>query len=185
MPPAPPFVTYRDGVDVWVDDRQVLVRHIGTPAHTTNDSIAWLPEQRVLFSGDLVFSGGTPFLLMGSIAGALEAMDRMRSLDPAIIVPGHGDVCGPEVFDRTAQYLRFVQRSAEAARAAGLAPLEAARNLDLGEFAGWSDSERIVGNLHRAYLELDGGARGAPLQLVNALGDMVAYNGGRPLRCLA
>ena len=109
----------------------------------------------------------------------------MRSLDPAIIVPGHGDVCGPEVFDRTAQYLRFVQRSAEAARAAGLAPLEAARNLDLGEFAGWSDSERIVGNLHRAYLELDGGARGAPLQLVNALGDMVAYNGGRPLRCLA
>jgi cyclase len=185
LPAAPPFVTYLEGVDVWVDDQQVQVRHIGTPAHTTNDSIAWLPEQRVLFSGDLVFAGGTPFLLMGSIAGALDAVETMRRLEPAIIVPGHGDVCGPEVFDRIERYLRFVQRSAETARAAGLTPLEAARNVDLGEFAGWTDSERIVGNLHRAYLELDGGDRGAPLELVNALGDMVTYNGGRPLRCLA
>ena len=39
--------------------------------------------------------------------------------------------------------------------AAGLSPLEAARQTDLGEYAGWLDSERIVGNLHRAYCDLD------------------------------
>jgi cyclase len=41
-----------------------------------------------------------------------------------------------------------------------------------------------VGNLHRAYLELDGAERG-PLDAASALGDMVAYNGGQPLTCHA
>ncbi len=42
-----------------------------------------------------------------------------------------------------------------------------------------------MGNLHRAYLELDGGERGAPADLALALGEMVAYNGGQPLTCHA
>jgi cyclase len=184
LPPAPPFLTYRDGVDVWVDDRRVEVRHVGTAAHTTNDSIAWLPDDGVLFAGDLVFDGGTPFLLAGSVAGALEVLDRLRALAPRVVVPGHGAVCGPEVLDRTAGYLRFVQRTAEQAHAAGLSPLAAARETDLGEYAEWLDAERIVGNLHRALLEVDGGERGAPLDQLAALGDMVTFHGG-PLRCYA
>ncbi len=100
-------------------------------------------------------------------------------------MPGHGPVCGPEVIDQVLAYLRFVQETARAGRAAGLSPLEAARTADLGEFGGLTDAERIVGNLHRAYLELSGAARGAPLDLAAALGEMVAYNGGRPLTCHA
>ena len=50
--------------------------------------------------------------------------------------------------------------------------------------AALSDPERIVGNLHRAYAELDGAAPGAPIDLRAAITDMVSYNGG-PLRCLA
>jgi cyclase len=42
-----------------------------------------------------------------------------------------------------------------------------------------------VGNLHRAYLELDQGERGAEVDLIRALGDMIAYNGGQPLTCHA
>jgi len=55
-------------------------------------------------------------------------------------------------------YLRFVQDLAREAKAAGLTPLEAARQADLGEFKDLLDAERIVGNLHRAYLELDRGS---------------------------
>ena len=79
----------------------------------------------------------------------------------------------------------FARHTAGEAKAAGLAPLQAARAVDLGEFKDLLDAERIVGNLHRAYLELDGAERGAPIDLVQALGDMVAYNGGRPLTCHA
>ena len=56
---------------------------------------------------------------------------------------------------------------------------------DLGRFAGWPDRERIVGNLHRACAELAGTPRGGPIDVAAALADMVAYNGGAPLTCLA
>jgi cyclase len=83
------------------------------------------------------------------------------------------------------EYLRFVLDLAERGRAAGITPLQAARNTDLGRFADWPDAERIVGNLHRAYAELDGMERGAAIDVLAALNDMVAYNGGKPLTCLA
>ncbi len=89
------------------------------------------------------------------------------------------------IADDVLAYLRFVQDTARQGRAAGLSPLEAARTADLGPFKDLYDSERIVGNLHRAYCELDGAERGAPLDVARALADMVAYNGGRPLTCHA
>ena len=183
---APPFLTYTDGVTLWSGDLRCEVRYVGTPAHTTNDSIVHIPERSVVFAGDLLFNGGTPFALMGSVSGWIEVLETvLHPLGARTLVPGHGPVCGPEVIDDVLAYLRFVQRTAREAKAEGLSPLQAARAVDLGEFKDLLDAERIVGNLHRAYLELDGGERGAPIDLVQALGDMVAYNGGRPLTCHA
>ena len=182
---APPFLTYADGVTLWSGDLRCEVRYVGTPAHTTNDSIIHIPERSVVFAGDLLFNGGTPFALMGSISGWIEVLETvLRPLGARTLVPGHGPVCGPEVIDEVLAYLRFVQRTAAQAQAAGLTPLQAARQVDLGEFKDLLDAERIVGNLHRAYLELGGAERSAPVDLARALGDMVAYNGG-PLTCHA
>jgi cyclase len=172
-------------VDVWVDDVRCEVRHVGTPAHSTNDSVVWLPDQRVLFAGDLLFNGGTPFLLAGSVEGALGAVAALRDFGAETVVPGHGPVCGPEVIDYVHGYLRFVLELAESARASGVGPLEAARSADLGPYAELSDQERLVGNLHRAYAELDGAEQGAAIDFAAALADMREYNGGRPLTCLA
>jgi len=183
---APPFLTYSDGVTLYVDDLRCEVLHVGVPAHTTNDSIVWLPERSVLFSGDLIFNGGTPFMLMGSITGAIEALEHVvKPLSPQTIVPGHGEVCGPEAIDAVLGYLRFVQKVAHDGRAAGLTPLQAALETDLGPYADLPDQERLVGNLHRAYAELDGAAQGSPLNVLTVFVDMVTYNGGNPLRCLA
>ncbi|WP_433472691.1 MBL fold metallo-hydrolase [Spirillospora sp. CA-142024] len=182
----PPFLTYTDGVTLWVDDLRCEVRHVGTPAHTTNDSIVWIPDRRVLFCGDLLFNGGTPFLMQGSIAGAIKVLEEVVApLDARTIVPGHGPVADPELIDRVIAYARFVQATAAEAKPAGLSPLEAARETDLGPFAGLTDPERLVGNLHRAYAELDGLEPGAQIDLVAALNDMIAFNGGRPLTCRA
>jgi len=184
---APPFLTYSDAVTLYVDDLRCEVRYVGVPAHTTNDSIVWIPEHSVLFTGDLIFNGGTPFMLMGSIAGAIDALERVvRPLSPRTIVPGHGEVCGPETIDEVVGYLRFVQDVARRGKDAGLSPLEAARETDLGPYAGLTDPERIVGNLHRAYVELDGAGPGTvKLDATAVFAEMVAYNGGAPLTCLA
>ena len=73
--------------------------HLGHPPHTDNDSVVWLPDRKVLFSGDLLFESGTPFVFQASVAGAIEALDELKQLGAETIVPGHGSVCGPEVFD--------------------------------------------------------------------------------------
>jgi len=182
---APPFLTFEESLTVHVDDLRCEVRHLGHPAHTDNDSVVWLPDRKVLFSGDLLFKGGTPFVFQGSIAGALETLDDLEKLGAETIVPGHGAVCGPEVFAEIQRYLRFVQDVAAAGVAAGVSPLEAALDTDLGEFAELLDSERIVGNLYRAYSEERGDPWGIPLDASGALADMVTYNGGQPLTCHA
>jgi cyclase len=183
--PAPPFVTFDDHLTIWVDELRVELHHFGTPAHTTNDIVAWIPERSVLFTGDLLFVGGTPFALMGSVAGWLQALEWLRAFGATTLVPGHGPVSAPSTIDEVAAYLRFVQRTAAAGKAAGLPPLEVARQTELGEFARLTDPERLVGNLHRAYAELEGLPPGASIDTLAALRDMVAYNGGRPLTCLA
>ena len=186
LEPAPPFLTYTEGITLWSGSLRCDVRYVGTPAHTTNDSIIHIPERSVVFTGDLLLNGGTPFVLQGSVSGLIEVLQTvLRPLGAQTLVPGHGPVCGPEVIDDTLAYLRFVQDTARAGKAAGLSPLEAARATDLGEFADLLDPERIAGNLHRAYLEVDGGERGAPADRARALGDMIAHNGGRPLTCHA
>jgi cyclase len=144
-----------------------------------------LPDDGVLFTGDLVFNGGTPFVLMGSVSGSLEALDRIRAMGPRVIVPGHGPVCELGALDRIESYLRFVQARAFAGRAKDQSPLETARETDLGEFAALHDSERLVGNLYRAYSELDGNPIDAEVDVMSAFRDMIAFNGGNLLRCLA
>jgi cyclase len=183
----PPFVTFADEITLHSGDLQARVRYAGIPAHTTNDSLVWIPGPSVLFCGDLIFNGGTPFLLMGSVAGAVEVLEQVvLPLGAQTIVPGHGPVFGGrEPIDDTLDYLRLVLDLAASSLAAGLAPLAAARQADLGRFAAWPDRERIVGNLHRAQAELRGAPRGAVIDVPAALADMVTYNGGAPLTCLA
>lgn len=182
---APPFLTFEDSVTVYADDLRCEVRHLGWPAHTDNDAIVWLPERKVLFSGDLLFEGVTPFVVQGSVGGMLETLAAVEQLGAEVVVPGHGPVCGPEVIGEVRSYLRFVQDVATKGVAAGIPALEAALDTDLGEFADLLDRERIVGNLHRAYAEERGEPWGAPLDAASALDDMVTFNGGKPLTCHA
>lgn len=180
----PPTVAFSDRLTLWVDDLEIQMWHVG-PAHSTSDVVLWLPARKVLIAADLVFNGGTPFVLFGSVSGSLAALAELERLGAEVVVPGHGAVAGPEVLDRQAAYLRFVQRMAAEAAAAQLSPLEAALQADLGPFARLHDPERLVGNLFRAMAEHDGADAGAPLDFGAALDGMVAFRGGRPLHCMA
>lgn len=187
----PPFVTFAEGLTLHAGEIRAEVRYVGMPAHTTNDSIIWIPDRSVLFCGDLIFNGGTPFLLMGSVSGAIEVLESVIApLEAEIIVPGHGPVFGGAFggtapIEATLDYLRFVSELAAEGHRDGLPPLEVARRTDLGRFASWPDAERLVGNLHRAYAELAGASPGTAIDIAGALSDMVAFNGGAPLTCLA
>lgn len=179
---APPTVTFDGRITLWVGDLRCEVVEIGHPAHTRDDTFVWLPQRGVLFAGDLLFSDGTPFVLMGSIRGLIDALEnRLAPLGAEVIVAGHGPVTDSSLIDRACGYLEFVWAAALAGRDRGAAPLEVARSLDLGDYASWGEAERIVPNLHRAYAELDGIVAGGPgdIDLGAAIRDMVELRGGR------
>ncbi|MGW7358472.1 MBL fold metallo-hydrolase [Streptomyces sp. NPDC054802] len=180
-----PTVTYSDRMTVHVGDVEVRLVHPGGVAHTTGDTVVHLPRQGVVFTGDLIFQGGTPFVPMGSLSGSLRALGVLRALGAETVVPGHGPVTDPSAYDATERYLRFVAGLAEEGRAKGLTPLETARAADPGDFAGLRESERLVANLHRAYAELDGLPEGSPLDAAAVFADMAVMNGGVPVACHA
>jgi cyclase len=183
----PPDVTFTGAMTLHLGDREVELIHVG-PAHTRSDVVVWLPAERVLFAGDIAFAGGQPFLAEGSVAGYPAALSRVRELQPEVLVPGHGPVCrGAEVgrlLDDLGEYAAFVDAVARDGHAAGRSPLEVATGVQDNPFAGWQESERLVGNLHRAYAELDGQPPGTPLPLPPVWGDMVTFHGG-PIGCFA
>ncbi|MFF3500101.1 MBL fold metallo-hydrolase [Streptomyces sp. NPDC003247] len=179
-----PTLTFRDRATLHVGSLTAELIHVG-PAHTTGDIVVWLPEQRVLFAGDVLLPGCTPFVLMGSLSGTLEAIARLRALDPAVVVGGHGPVAGPEVLDATRDYLLWVRDTAREGLAAGLSPLRTALRTDLGAYARLRDPERLVANLHRAYAEESRLPRDTEIRSAPVFAEMARFNGGRPVACHA
>lgn len=173
-----PSIVVRSDLTVFTGTRRVDLLHPGYDAHTTGDLIAWLPEERVLFSGDLVFHGLTPLVSGGSVDGALRVLDWLADFEPDYLVPGHGPIVGSTglstVLGDHERYYRFVLSLAEEGRREGRSPLEAARLAELEEFAGWADGERLVLNLHRAYAD----AAGGEFDLFGAFSDAITWNGG-------
>ncbi|MFB8392637.1 MBL fold metallo-hydrolase [Streptomyces yangpuensis] len=181
---TPPELTFRDRTTLHVGSVRAELIHIGAAAHTTDDTIVWLPEHGVLFTGDLVMNGVTPFCVMGSVAGSLRALDQLRALGADTLVPGHGPVGGPELLDANESYLRWIQQLAAEGTAAGATPLDLARATDLGPYADLLDTERLLPNLHRGYAEEQGLPEGCPLDVGALFAEMTAYH-GRPPECLA
>jgi cyclase len=175
----PPQVTFEDRLTIHVGDTEAQVLHLG-PAHTGSDVVVWLPGRRVLFTGDIVMSGATPFCPMGSVAGSLDAVRALRDLRPRVVVAGHGPVAGEELLDTTEGYLLLLQRLAKEGVAAGATVLDVAREAELGAYGELLDAERIVPNLHRAYLEEQGAERGCPVDMSALFAEMVEFNGGLP-----
>ncbi len=180
---APPTLTFERSLTLRVDETRVELLFVG-PAHTLGDVIAWLPDGGVVFTGDLVFHGGHPFLAEGCLANFPSALERVRELGARLLVPGHGPLAATDVLDSMLDYAEWLTALARDGFAAGQEPLEVARRADLGRFTTWNESERLVGNLARAYSELRGEPWGAPLDLPAVARDMIEFNGG-PLRCLA
>lgn len=177
-----PDVTIEDHAALHVGSRRVEIQHPGYPAHTTGDLVAWIPGDRVLFAGDLVFAGDiTPLVFMGSIGGARAALKWIEGHSPLIVVPGHGPVLRreqiPRTFDALSRYYDLIMRTAEDGVDQRRSPLESARTADLGEFASWGDSERLVLNLHRAYAEI----LGTEVDIPAAFADAMTLVGG-PMR---
>lgn len=149
----PPDHTFAGRLDLDVGGRPVSLVELG-PAHTGGDTIVHVPDAGVVFTGDLLFADTTP-IVWSDLGNWLTACRRIRELDAATLVPGHGPVTSAAAVGDVERYLRFVLAAAGERLEAGLTPAQAADDIDLGEFADWGAPERIAANVVAAYRELD------------------------------
>ncbi len=165
-----PTRTFTGSLELAVGGRRVELVQLG-PAHTRGDVIAHVPDARAVFTGDILFVGGTPIMWAGPVSNWLGACEYIERLDVDVIVPGHGPVCGKDGPRRVRSYLEYVRDEAAARHRAGMSAEEAALDIDLGEFADLGDAERIMVNVDTIYAELDPGhERALPPELLGRMG---------------
>jgi glyoxylase-like metal-dependent hydrolase (beta-lactamase superfamily II) len=170
---TPPTTLLDQRLDLELDGEPVEILYVG-PAHTIGDVIIHLPRQRVVFTGDVLFRLCTPIGWEGTFANWTAALDRIIALNPEVVVPGHGPVCGIEGPREMKEYLVYVRKEAEASFARGRTALEAAEHIDLGPYAGWNEPERLMFNVERAYRELRGEPFDAPVDVIAMVRGMQA-----------
>jgi glyoxylase-like metal-dependent hydrolase (beta-lactamase superfamily II) len=85
-----PTMTFDTKMTVWLGKRRVEIMHPGR-GHTAGDTVAWLPSERVLFAGDLVEYGATPYTGDAHLRDWPGTLERLRALGAEKLVPGRGD----------------------------------------------------------------------------------------------
>jgi glyoxylase-like metal-dependent hydrolase (beta-lactamase superfamily II) len=85
-----PTLVFRDELTVWMGKREVKILQLGR-GHTRGDTVVWLPHEKILFSGDLVEYGATPYTGDAYLRDWPKTLDRIRALRPEKLVPGRGE----------------------------------------------------------------------------------------------
>ena len=145
-----PSRTFERRLSLQVGDTPVELIDLG-PAHTSSDTIAWLPRQRVVFTGDLLFNEGHPIVWAGPVDNWIDACRHILDLDPEVVVPGHGPITDSGAVKRLAAYFDHLRAEARKRFDAGIDYEAAARDIPLGAYTQWSDPERIVANVFALY----------------------------------
>jgi glyoxylase-like metal-dependent hydrolase (beta-lactamase superfamily II) len=148
--------TFDDRLEFTLGDTAFELRHVG-PAHTPGDSYVWLPQQRIVFTGDIVYVqrmlGVIP---VSNSKNWLTAFETMAALQPESVVPGHGHATTlQEATADTYNYLVFLRQAvAEFMEAGG--GIENIGKLDQSRFSFLKNYDMLKGrNAQRVYQELE------------------------------
>ncbi|MEV0742402.1 MBL fold metallo-hydrolase [Streptomyces sp. NPDC050549] len=151
----PPTATFSGGHDLTVGRIPVELHEVG-PAHTMGGLVVHLPEQRVVFAGDIVFSGDHPCHWAGPLDRVSAAAERILAFDPEWIVPGHGPLLTPDQLRTYMAYLDELSDQALLLHGQGKTPIEAARILiDEDRYPGLGLPERLAITLSTEFRHLN------------------------------
>jgi len=150
-----PTQTFSGELNLKVGDKHVHVLEVG-PAHTHGDVLVHVPDDGVVYTGDILFIEGTPIMWAGPIRNWIKACDKIIEWKPAAIVPGHGPITDIEGVVRVRDYLSYVERETRKRYEAGLSAEDAAFDIALNDYSAWEGPERICVTVAMIYRELSG-----------------------------
>lgn len=119
-----PTMTFKGEMTVWMGKREVRLLQLGR-GHSKGDTVIWLPQEKVLFSGDLVEYGATPYTGDAYLSDWPQTLDRIAQLQPVALVPGRGEaLTTPELcikaIEGTKSFVRDMYDSVRQGREAGM-----------------------------------------------------------------
>lgn len=147
-----PTKTFEGEYRLRVGDKPIVLKQFG-PCHTTGDILVYLPDDRLIFTGDILFIESHPILWVGPVANWIAACDYILKLPLEIVVPGHGPITDKRGVRAMRNYLVYVRKEAKIRYEAGLSVYDAAMDISLADFDSWGDAERIVVNVTTLYRE--------------------------------
>jgi len=168
---ALPEQTFSGELSLRVGERELRLIEVG-PAHTRGDTLVHAVAERVLFSGDILFSNAHPIAWAGPVSNWIAACDRILALDVAVIVPGHGPLADLDAVRELRAYFEYLYEQARMRHAEGMTPLQAARAISLDRWADWGERERLVVNLANIYAELTGEEPPNPLAAFQQMAEL-------------
>lgn len=145
-----PTRTFDGALTLRVGDKTVELTDLG-PAHTDSDTIAFVPEDRVVFTGDLLFNEGHPVIWAGPMSNWIAACRFIENLEPEVVVPGHGPICDVSAVRNMRGYFEHLAAEARGRFDAGMDWRSAARDIPMKEYAHWTDPERVVANVYALF----------------------------------
>jgi len=107
-----PSRTFSGALDLLVGDKPVHLRQVG-PAHTKGDVLVYVPGDKTMFTGDILFIEGHPILWAGPVSNWIDACDYMLALELETIVPGHGPITDHRGVKALQGYLIYVRDEAK------------------------------------------------------------------------
>lgn len=115
---AYPMLSYGDRLTIDLGGQSVELRHARS-SHTEGDTLVYLPDKKVLFAGDILFTEYHPFLAEGNIEEWCGELDDLRAMDVEVIIPGHGPLSGKKDLAEMKQYLLQFDQQAKALASQG------------------------------------------------------------------
>jgi glyoxylase-like metal-dependent hydrolase (beta-lactamase superfamily II) len=114
-----PSLTFTERLTIRLGGETVELIHL-TPSHSAGSTLVYLPRQKVLFAGDILFTDFHPFLGEGDIPGWVKTLDFIQGMDVGAIVPGHGPLSTKkDVADMRDYILLFDAKAKELVSAPG------------------------------------------------------------------
>lgn len=147
---TPPTETFKDKMTIMVGDKRVELIEVG-PAHSLGDALIYVPEDKVLYTGDILFSAGTPIAWYGPVARWIDVCNRVLEMDVEVIVAGHGPISTKDDVRKMRDYLLDITEKARPLYEQGVDFLDAAYKIDLGEYRDWNDAERVIVTIQTLY----------------------------------
>ncbi len=132
-----PNLTFKNGCIIHGDNKNVHLQSF-PKAHTDGDVIAYIPEEKVLFAGDLLFANRDPWIGSGDPEGWLSVNDELMAIDFKITVPGHGDLASKAEFYLESKYIKELIDLVRNKISAGEEPTQITREDFSKELQSWN-----------------------------------------------